>query len=103
MADTADMKKTENTPKAVSRRRFIQGVIAGGAGVSSATYLFPRVGADFGRWRGRAPDHHKRQRPAAASGRDEARDAGDGRCVISWVSPAPRSDAIGRNVERAPC
>jgi aerobic-type carbon monoxide dehydrogenase small subunit (CoxS/CutS family) len=40
MADTADMKKTEDTPKAVSRRKFIQGVIAGGAGVSSATYLF---------------------------------------------------------------
>ena len=40
MADTADVKKTEDTPKAVSRRKFIQGVIAGGAGVSSATYLF---------------------------------------------------------------
>jgi aerobic-type carbon monoxide dehydrogenase small subunit (CoxS/CutS family) len=40
MADMADMKKTEDTPKAVSRRKFIQGVIAGGAGVSSATYLF---------------------------------------------------------------
>ena len=40
MADTADMKKTEDTPKSVSRRKFIQGVIAGGAGVSSATYLF---------------------------------------------------------------
>ena len=36
----ADMKKTEDTPKAVSRRKFIQGVICGGAGVSSATYLF---------------------------------------------------------------
>src|SRR5436853_77378 len=40
MAEKADMKKTEDTPKAVSRRKFIQGVIAGGAGVSSATYLF---------------------------------------------------------------
>jgi aerobic-type carbon monoxide dehydrogenase small subunit (CoxS/CutS family) len=40
MADTADMKKTEDSPKAVSRRKFIQGVIAGGAGVSSATYFF---------------------------------------------------------------
>src|ERR1700680_4887693 len=40
MAEKADMKKTEETPKAVSRRKFIQGVIAGGAGVSSATYLF---------------------------------------------------------------
>ena len=35
-----DMKRTENAPRAVSRRKFIQGVIAGGAGVSSATYLF---------------------------------------------------------------
>jgi aerobic-type carbon monoxide dehydrogenase small subunit (CoxS/CutS family) len=40
MADKADMKTTEATPRSVSRRRFIQGVIAGGAGVSSATYLF---------------------------------------------------------------
>src|SRR5580693_9205304 len=44
MADTADLKKNENTPKAVSRRKFIQGVIAGGAGVSSATYLFRASG-----------------------------------------------------------
>jgi aerobic-type carbon monoxide dehydrogenase small subunit (CoxS/CutS family) len=36
----ADLKVIEETPKAVSRRRFIKGVIAGGAGVSSATYLF---------------------------------------------------------------
>src|SRR5690349_20364344 len=40
----ADLKKTEDTPKAVSRRKFIQGVIAGGAGVSSATYLFRASG-----------------------------------------------------------
>jgi aerobic-type carbon monoxide dehydrogenase small subunit (CoxS/CutS family) len=44
MAEKADMKKTEDTPKAVSRRKFIQGVIAGGAGVSSATYLFRASG-----------------------------------------------------------
>src|SRR6202049_3159687 len=44
MAEKADMKKTEETPKAVSRRKFIQGVIAGGAGVSSATYLFRASG-----------------------------------------------------------
>lgn len=30
----------QDTPKAVSRRRFIKGVIAGGAAVSSANYLF---------------------------------------------------------------
>jgi aerobic-type carbon monoxide dehydrogenase small subunit (CoxS/CutS family) len=39
MADTADLKITGD-PKAVSRRKFIKGVIAGGAAVSSATYLF---------------------------------------------------------------
>src|SRR5579871_4031571 len=44
MADKADMKKSEETPRAVSRRKFIQGVIAGGAGVSSATYLFRASG-----------------------------------------------------------
>src|SRR5437660_5592752 len=40
MADTADLRIIEDTPKAVSRRRFIKGVIAGGAAVSSANYLF---------------------------------------------------------------
>jgi aerobic-type carbon monoxide dehydrogenase small subunit (CoxS/CutS family) len=35
-----DSKSTKEALKAVSRRRFIQGVIAGGAGVSAATYLF---------------------------------------------------------------
>jgi len=40
MADTADMKIIEDTPKTVSRRTFIKGVIAGGAAVSSASYLF---------------------------------------------------------------
>src|SRR4030081_230761 len=44
MAEKADLKKTEDTPKAVNRRKFIQGVIAGGAGVSSATYLFRASG-----------------------------------------------------------
>ena len=44
MAENADMKKTGDTPRAVSRRKFIQGVIAGGAGVSSATYLFRASG-----------------------------------------------------------
>ncbi len=40
MPDTADLRIIEDTPKAVSRRRFIKGVIAGGAAVSSANYLF---------------------------------------------------------------
>ena len=40
MADTADLRIIEDTPKAVSRRRFIKGVIAGSAAVSSANYLF---------------------------------------------------------------
>jgi aerobic-type carbon monoxide dehydrogenase small subunit (CoxS/CutS family) len=40
MADTADLRIIDDTPKAVSRRRFIKGVIAGGAAVSSANYLF---------------------------------------------------------------
>src|SRR5579864_6047343 len=44
MADTAEMKNTEATPKSVSRRKFIQGVIAGGAAASSATYLFRASG-----------------------------------------------------------
>ena len=40
MADPQDLRLLGDTPKAVSRRRFIQGVIAGGAAVSSANYLF---------------------------------------------------------------
>ena len=35
-----DLKIIKDTAKAVSRRRFIKGVIAGGAAVSSASYLF---------------------------------------------------------------
>jgi aerobic-type carbon monoxide dehydrogenase small subunit (CoxS/CutS family) len=40
MADGSDLRVLGNTPRAVSRRRFIKGVIAGGAAVSSASYLF---------------------------------------------------------------
>jgi aerobic-type carbon monoxide dehydrogenase small subunit (CoxS/CutS family) len=40
MAEMADPNGTEDASKAVSRRRFIRGVIAGGAAVSSASYLF---------------------------------------------------------------
>src|SRR6202051_1585467 len=42
MADGSKLIGLGNTPKAVSRRRFIRGVIAGGAAVSSASYLFRR-------------------------------------------------------------
>lgn len=35
-----DKKRIEDAIKAVSRRKFIQGVIIGGAGASSAAYLF---------------------------------------------------------------
>jgi aerobic-type carbon monoxide dehydrogenase small subunit (CoxS/CutS family) len=40
MPDGSKLMILGDTPKAVSRRRFIQGVIAGGAAVSSASYLF---------------------------------------------------------------
>jgi aerobic-type carbon monoxide dehydrogenase small subunit (CoxS/CutS family) len=40
MADSSKLRILGDTPKAVSRRRFIKGVIAGGAAVSSASYLF---------------------------------------------------------------
>jgi aerobic-type carbon monoxide dehydrogenase small subunit (CoxS/CutS family) len=39
MADRSDLKILANTPKGVSRRRFVTGVIGGGAAVSSAGYL----------------------------------------------------------------
>jgi len=46
----ADLRILDDTPKSVSRRRFIKGVIGGGAAVSSASYLFraaalPTIGA----------------------------------------------------------
>ncbi len=40
MAGNSNFKIVDDTPKALSRRRFIKGVIAGGAAVSSAGYLF---------------------------------------------------------------
>ena len=40
MPDSTDLKIADERRKSVSRRRFIKGVIAGGAAVSSATYLF---------------------------------------------------------------
>jgi aerobic-type carbon monoxide dehydrogenase small subunit (CoxS/CutS family) len=48
MEGSSNLKIIGNNPKAVSRRRFIQGVIAGGAAVSSASYLF-RSSAVHGR------------------------------------------------------
>jgi aerobic-type carbon monoxide dehydrogenase small subunit (CoxS/CutS family) len=40
MSDNSNLRILGDTPKAVSRRRFIQGVIGGGAAVCSAGYLF---------------------------------------------------------------
>ena len=40
MTEKAGSKATEDTPKAVSRRNFIKGVITSGVAVSSASYLF---------------------------------------------------------------
>jgi aerobic-type carbon monoxide dehydrogenase small subunit (CoxS/CutS family) len=40
MAGNSDLNIIDDTPKAVSRRRFIKGVIAGGTAVASANYLF---------------------------------------------------------------
>jgi len=43
MADMTDLPMIEDTPKMVSRRDFIIGVIAGGAAASSGYYLFRAV------------------------------------------------------------
>ena len=40
MAASGDLRVLNDTPKAVSRRSFIRGVICGGAAVSSVSYLF---------------------------------------------------------------
>ena len=40
MSGTIDPKEIESRPKGISRRDFIKGVIASGAAVSSAGYLF---------------------------------------------------------------
>ena len=47
MADNTDLKSIEEGSRAVSRRSFIKGVIAGGAAVSSANYWF-RASTLFG-------------------------------------------------------
>jgi aerobic-type carbon monoxide dehydrogenase small subunit (CoxS/CutS family) len=40
MSEMADLKPTDGVPKAITRRRFIMGVIAGGAVVGAANYRF---------------------------------------------------------------
>src|SRR5579864_7028995 len=40
MSDSSNLRILGDTPKSISRRRFIRGVIAGGAVVSSASFLF---------------------------------------------------------------
>ncbi|MGD0911650.1 MAG: (2Fe-2S)-binding protein [Terracidiphilus sp.] len=40
MADGDDLKPVESAPRAITRRRFIMGVIAGGAAVGAASYHF---------------------------------------------------------------
>jgi aerobic-type carbon monoxide dehydrogenase small subunit (CoxS/CutS family) len=40
MSETTDFKVIDATPRAVTRRRFIKGVIASGAAVSAANYRF---------------------------------------------------------------
>src|SRR5882724_9061022 len=40
MPGSGDLRILQDTPKAVSRRSFIRGVICGGAAVASANYLF---------------------------------------------------------------
>lgn len=47
MSDIADIKPVEAVSKEISRRNFIKGVIASGAAVSSANYLF-RAATLFG-------------------------------------------------------
>jgi aerobic-type carbon monoxide dehydrogenase small subunit (CoxS/CutS family) len=47
MSDIIDLEMIGSTPEAISRRDFIKGVIAGGAAVSSAGYLF-RASTLFG-------------------------------------------------------
>ena len=44
MSDIDDKRSTGSTPRTVSRRDFIKGVIAGGVAVSSAAYLFRTSG-----------------------------------------------------------
>ena len=48
MVDNSSVTTNEEVDRAVSRRSFIKGVIAAGAAVSSAAYLFRDVGSVFG-------------------------------------------------------
>ena len=74
-----DPKLAEDTPQQVSRRNFIKGVIATGAAVSSAAYLFRSSSllwqAAIGTWQRRAVDHAQRERARNGGRRDEAGNA----------------------------
>ena len=75
MPDMEEPKAPESTSKTITRRRFILGVIAGGAVVSAASHklLAPRSRNLFRR---HAADYAQREWPATARRSDEAGDSG---------------------------
>ena len=75
MPEMEDPKTSESQSYQVTRRKFILGVIAGGAVVGAASYkiLSPGGRPELQR---RAADHAERERQAAPRGSDEAGDAG---------------------------
>ena len=58
MSGTIDPKEIESRPKGISRRDFIKGVIASGAAVSSAGYLFRASTWRANCWQHRRTAHH---------------------------------------------
>ena len=75
MPEMEEPTTSESKQRSITRRRFILGVIAGGAVVGAASYKLLAPGAADGAAR-RAADHAECERPAAARGSDEAGDAG---------------------------
>ena len=104
MSDITDIKPIEVISKEVSRRNFIKGVIASGAAVSSANYLF-RAATLFGQTPGASGT--ERLITINVNGQQRRVDvlkAGNARvdvCVTSWALRARNWAAIAPSAARA--
>ena len=102
MPEMEDPKTTESQSKTITRRRFILGVIAGGAVVSAASckILAPGRGEKF---RQRTADRVECERQNAPRGSDEAGDAGVDAALQAGTDREPSWAAIARSAERVRC
>ena len=105
MSDITDVKPVEEISKEISRRNFIKGVIASGAAVSSANYLF-RAATVFAQAPGASATErlitinvNGQQRRVDVLKQENAR---IGLCATSWASPARNSAVTAPSAALAP-